>query len=59
MSCLVKELGKFSLPFAVMPGHSRSQNGVASLAYGAGHPRLGVQSLKKWMAGTSPAMTRR
>jgi len=25
---------------AVMPGHRRSKNGVASLAYGAGHPRL-------------------
>jgi hypothetical protein len=24
----------------VMPGHSRSKNGVASLAYGAGHTRL-------------------
>jgi len=23
-----------------MPGHSRSKNGVASLAYCAGHPRL-------------------
>jgi predicted transcriptional regulator len=23
-----------------MPGHSRSKNGVATLAYGAGHPRL-------------------
>jgi len=26
--------------FHVMPGHSRSKNGVATLAYGAGHPRL-------------------
>jgi hypothetical protein len=31
-------LRQFSI---VMPGHSRSKNGVASLAYGAGHPRLG------------------
>jgi hypothetical protein len=41
-----------------MPGHSRSKNGVASLAYGAGHPRLTrVGRSKTWMAGTSPAMT--
>jgi hypothetical protein len=26
--------------WAVMAGHSRSKNGVASLAYGPGHPRL-------------------
>jgi hypothetical protein len=38
-----------------MPGHSRLKDGVASLAYGAGHPRLGKK--KSWMAGTSPAMT--
>jgi hypothetical protein len=24
----------------LMPGHSRSKNGVVSLDYGAGHPRL-------------------
>ncbi len=45
-------------PLGVMPGHSRSKNGVASLAYGAGHPRLcGVPQPRTWMAGTSPAMT--
>jgi len=39
-----------------MPAHSRSQNGVASLAYG-GHPsRLGAALISE-MAGTSPAMT--
>jgi hypothetical protein len=39
----------------VMPAHSRSKNGVASLAYVAGiHDfRFG----KTWMAGTGPAMT--
>jgi hypothetical protein len=26
-----------------MPGHSRPKDGVASLAYGAGHPRLGAK----------------
>jgi len=26
-----------------MPGHSRPKDGVASLAYGAGHPRLGKE----------------
>jgi hypothetical protein len=26
-----------------MPGHSRPKDGVASLAYGAGHPRLGYK----------------
>src|SRR6188474_1458208 len=41
-----------------MPGHSRSKNGVASLAYGAGHPRLPSRhQSNSWMAGTSPAMT--
>jgi hypothetical protein len=38
----------------VMPAHSRSQNGVASLASG-GQPRL--SKTKTWMAETSPAMT--
>jgi hypothetical protein len=38
-----------------MPGHSRSKNGVASLAY---VPGIHVFATKKtWMAGTSPAMT--
>ena len=42
-----------------MPGHSRSKNGVASLAYGAGHPRFQAPTARKtWMAGASPAMTR-
>jgi hypothetical protein len=40
-----------------MPAHSRSQNGVVSLAYG-GHPRLGYwPQMKSWTAGTRPAMT--
>jgi hypothetical protein len=42
-----------------MLGLSRSKNGVASLAYGTGHPRLcSILAPKAWMAGTSPAMTR-
>jgi hypothetical protein len=41
-----------------MPGHSRSKNGVASLAYVPGiHVLHAVRSLKTWMAGTGPAMT--
>jgi hypothetical protein len=41
----------------VMRAHSRSQNGVVSLAYG-GHPRLGYwPQMRSWMAGTRPAMT--
>jgi hypothetical protein len=41
-----------------MPAHSRSKNGVASLAYVAGiHVLAAVQENKAWMAGTSPAMT--
>ena len=39
-----------------MPAHSRSKNGVASLAYVAGIHVLNAES-KAWMAGTSPAMT--
>jgi hypothetical protein len=40
-----------------MPGHSRSKNGVASLAYVPGiHVFFGARP-KTWMAGTSPAMT--
>jgi hypothetical protein len=40
-----------------MPGHSRSENGVASLAY---VPRIQVffPGAKTWMAGISPAMMR-
>jgi hypothetical protein len=38
-----------------MPGHSRSKNGVALLAY---VPGIHVSIVRKaWMAGTSPAMT--
>jgi hypothetical protein len=41
-----------------MPAHSRSKDGVASLAYVAGiHVLAAVQENKAWMAGTSPAMT--
>jgi hypothetical protein len=41
-----------------MPAHSRSKNGVASLAYVAGIHVLPHKPLRKaWMAGTSPAMT--
>jgi hypothetical protein len=40
-----------------MPGHGRSENGVASLAYVPGiHVFIAVRA-KTWMAGTSPAMT--
>jgi hypothetical protein len=41
---------------AVMPGHSRSKNGVATLAYVPGIHAFLVLA-KTWMAGTSPAMT--
>jgi hypothetical protein len=41
----------------VMPGHSRPQDGVASLAYVPGIHVLGPATSKAWMAGTSPAMT--
>jgi hypothetical protein len=41
-----------------MPAHSRSKNGVASLAYVAGiHVFTACGKAKTWMAGTSPAMT--
>jgi hypothetical protein len=40
----------------VVPSHSRSKNGVASLAF-CGHPRLG-SAPEQWMAGTSRAMTK-
>jgi hypothetical protein len=41
-----------------MPGHSRSKNGVASLAYVPGiHILAGCQRSKTWMAGMNPAMT--
>jgi hypothetical protein len=42
-----------------MPGHSRSQNGVASLAYVPGIHVFGRTCRRKtWMAGSSPAMTK-
>jgi hypothetical protein len=41
-----------------MPGHSRSKNGVASLAYVPGIHVLSLRVKKTSMAGTSPAMTR-
>src|SRR6185437_1901578 len=38
-----------------MAGHSRSKNGVASLASCPGHPRLALFDQEKtWMPGTSP-----
>jgi hypothetical protein len=42
-----------------MPAQSRSQNGVASLAYGGLHVFLPccAKKTKTRMAGTSPAMT--
>jgi len=39
-----------------MAGHSRSQNGVASLAY---VPAIHVLERKAWTRGTSPRMTRK
>jgi hypothetical protein len=42
----------------VMPGGSRSKNGVAALAYVADIPDFRLSTPKTWMAGTSPAMTR-
>jgi hypothetical protein len=41
----------------VMAVHSRSKNGVASLAYVTGIHVLKIRQRKAWMAGTSPAMT--
>jgi hypothetical protein len=42
----------------VIPAHSRSKNGVASLAYVAGIHDFTVRANPKtWMAATSPAMT--
>jgi hypothetical protein len=40
-----------------MPGHSRSKNGVASLAYVPGIHVFTRSETKSWMAGSSPAMT--
>jgi hypothetical protein len=40
---------------AVMPGHSRSKNGVASFTYVPGiHVLFEETQGKAWMAGTSP-----
>jgi hypothetical protein len=42
----------------VMAGHSRSKNGVASLAYDpATHPLKRTSYEARWIAGSSPAMT--
>ena len=43
----------------VMAGHSRPKDGVASLAYGPGDPRLVSHNdaRKAWMPGTRPGMT--
>jgi hypothetical protein len=54
----VNEIG-FAAKF-VMPGHSRPKDGVASARLCPGHPRLsGISARKTWMAGTSPAMTKK
>jgi hypothetical protein len=39
---------------AVIAGHSRSKNGVASLAY---DPAIQLFFRRRWIAGSSPAMT--
>jgi hypothetical protein len=36
---------------------SRPKDGVASLAYGPGHPRIRCFVAKVWMPGTRPGMT--
>ena len=44
--------------FSVVPGHNRSQDGVASFAYAPGINAFTDAPISKtWMAGTSPAMT--
>jgi hypothetical protein len=40
-----------------MRGHSRSKNGVASLAYDPRIPVFFRLCIRTWMAGSSPAMT--
>jgi hypothetical protein len=46
------------IKIVIMAGHSRSKNGVASLAYGPGHPRLRIYNpFKTWMPGIKPGMT--
>jgi hypothetical protein len=43
-----------------MAGHSRSKNGVASLAYvPAIHAFVLADAVKTWMPGTRPGMTER
>jgi hypothetical protein len=42
-----------------MAGHSRSKNGVASLAYVPAIHALLCLAAKTWMPGTSPGMTER
>src|SRR5882757_4538811 len=41
----------------VMPGHSRSKDGVASARLCPGHPRLFLHEARTWMPGTRPGMT--
>jgi hypothetical protein len=50
--------GSFTAKF-VMPGHSCPKDGVASLAYVPGIHILAALVRKTWMAGTSPAMTKK
>jgi hypothetical protein len=52
-------MGLLSLAFGtVMAGHSRSKNGVVSLAYvPAIHVFLFANSVKTWMPATSAGMT--
>jgi hypothetical protein len=45
------------LTAAVMAGHSRSKNGVASLAYVPAIHVFGHINSKTWMPGTRPGMT--
>ena len=40
-----------------MPGHSRSKDGVASLAYVPAIHVFGVEAVKTWMPATSAGMT--
>jgi hypothetical protein len=49
------ELARDATHWFVVPAHSRSKNGVASLAFVA-DIRV-FKSQKTWMAGTRPAMT--
>jgi len=49
-----RSLGNFSF---VMAGHSRSKNGVASLAYDPAIHVLLLDQRKTWMPATSAGMT--